>query len=85
MHFTDFRRSEALLGELATHQAGHSEMPELLRGAFMARDRVMLISTEPVRRAAEHFCDLVEEPGAPDVSVRREAFRRAAIDEFKGG
>ena len=76
---------QALLDQYETHKNGISELPSELRGAFMTRDRVMLISTPAVRRAAAHYCNLIVEPHATDAMRRREEFRAAATSEFESG
>jgi hypothetical protein len=76
---------QALLDQYETHKQGIGELPKELRGAFMTRDRVMLISSDDVRRAATDFCELVVQPQATDEVRRREDFRTAATGEFERG
>lgn len=77
------RRS--ILDQLQRHERGEGPLPDEVRGAFMTRDRVMLISTEAVGVAAAHYCDLVREPGAGDADHRRRTFRDVAVQEIRSG
>jgi len=83
----DKARSEhgALIRKWVEHETGMVEMPQLMRGAFMARDKVLLVSTDPVREAARRFAEVVTNLDVTDVEARREAFREAAIAELREG
>jgi hypothetical protein len=71
--------------QLGRHRAGDEAMPETVRGALTARDRIMLIASPGVRAAARDFFDLIEQPESDEVAEVRENFRKAATAEFEMG
>jgi hypothetical protein len=71
--------------QLGRHRAGDEAMPERIRGAITARDRIMLVASPGVRAAAKDFFALIEEPENDKVAEVRENFRKAATAEFDMG